>query len=135
MAGAAVSLGCMPTRSRTEMGKDIGYWMWEGRRSIQGRQEQAVSRSKFVEGVERHGRKIGAEELAGPPGAGLAFLFGGGKAVPIEERANEGGCRIGEGVRAHEAEESAVVGEESLDEVEEPAAVAGDADSAGCDND
>ena len=68
--------------------------------------------------------------MAGPPGTGLAFLLGSGVAIAVEEGSDEGGWCIGEGVEAHEAEESAVVGEEALDEVEEPAAVARNANSA-----
>ena len=73
--------------------------------------------------------------MSGPPGAGLAFLFGSGVAIPIEEGTDEGWRRFGERVWAHEAKDGAIVGEEALDEVEEPAAVAGDADSAGRDDD
>ena len=88
------------------------------------------SLSKFVERFDRHRGHVRAEELSAPPRATPAFLFRRGVAIAIEEGADEGGRRVGEGVGSHQAEEGAVVGEQALDEVEEPAAVTGYADSA-----
>ena len=78
---------------------------------------------------------VGPEELTKPPNAASALLFGSGVTVPIEQGADEDGRRIEEGVRAHEAEEGAVIGEQAMDEGEEPALVAGDAYSAGRNDD
>src|SRR5512146_1530488 len=75
-----------------------------------------VERSEFLEGVEVDGREVGAEELAGPPGASLAFLFGSRVAIAIEKGTDKGRRRVRERVRTHKVQDCAVVGEQALDE-------------------